>query len=314
MKSNKILALVAAMTLLPSYSAMAASTQGKTDSFEAIKHQVNKWAVPKATLVVMDNDDTISMMSCPDSASTTTCQYLGGAAWFAWQSEQVNSQKSPRVSENFSDLLDISSFLFSISNMVFTRDNVAPVLKELTGNGVRLLVETARGNGDVNATEDQFTNLLVAKETSLKTLIKENSLVLNKNGIASKASPYIPCSNSDMNPITYQNGVMYLAGQDKGSNLRCMLDSYNAQQGKASRVTNIVFIDDTLKNVQSVHNEFLNNKNYTVLSLHYTALAEHKLAFTQGRKAKEYQRVSMERWYKIKSAMELALLEPAIPN
>ncbi len=314
MNSIKYLKIITLVAVLPWHMSFAGSVQGETKSFDTIIKQVNKWAVSDSTLVVMDNDDTLTMMSCPDSTNTQTCQYLGGAAWYAWQEDQITHHKKPRVTENSTDLINISGLLFSLSNMAYTRNNVAKTLNELTNKGVRLLVETARGNGNVAATEAQFSQLNISKNNSLKNLISTNSLNFNQGEIASKASPYIPCENTSMRAITYQNGVMYLAGQDKGSNLKCMLDNYNAQQGIANKITNVIFIDDTLTNVESVQQEFSHSKEYTVLALHYTALAEHKLAFTQGNKAEEYQQVAMHRWYKIKAAMELSLLDPALPE
>ncbi|MBL4661327.1 MAG: hypothetical protein JKY19_13300 [Alcanivoracaceae bacterium] len=37
----------------------------------------------KRTLVVMDDDDTLTMMSCPNQNDAASCQYLGGPAWLA---------------------------------------------------------------------------------------------------------------------------------------------------------------------------------------------------------------------------------------
>jgi hypothetical protein len=314
MNFTKYLKILILFTVLPCNLSLADSVKRETKTFDSITKQVNKWAVPDSTLVVMDNDDTLTMMSCPDRANTQTCQYLGGAAWYAWQEDQIAHNRKPRVAENETDLINVSGLLFSMSNMVYTRKNVASTLNELTNKGVHLLVETARGNGNVTATEAQFSLLNVTKDSTLKSLISSHSLNLNQGGIASKASPYIPCENTSMRAITYQNGVMYLAGQDKGNNLKCMLDSYNAQKGIFNKITHVVFIDDTLKNVTSVQQEFSQSPDYVVLALHYTALATHKSALTKGSKAGEYQQVAMDRWYRIKSAMELSLLDPTLPE
>lgn len=114
---------------------------------------------PENTLVVMDNDDTLTMIACADDQSPSECQYLGGAAWYAWQSELVTAQSAPRVADTSLELIEASDLLFALNTMVYTRDNVPAILARLSSQGVRLMVETARGNQTISATEDQFTDL-----------------------------------------------------------------------------------------------------------------------------------------------------------
>jgi hypothetical protein len=305
--------LLLTLILLPLSNVLAKSIQTASESFTAISHQINTWGVAKSTLVVMDNDDTLTMMSCPDSNNTITCQHLGGAAWFTWQQAQIKNKRDPRVAETETDLIAISGLLFSLSDMEYTAEQVPKTLNTLSRQGVRFLVETARGNGNVSSTERQFSKLSMSSSESLQSFIKQHSLVFSQDNIASKPSPYDPCEDKKMRAITYQNGVMYLAGQDKGKNLKCLLKQYNQQQAVHTKITHIVFIDDTLKNVESVARAFKNSKEYTVNAIHYTALAEHKLALTQGSQASAYQQAAMNRWYKIKSTLELSLLTPALP-
>lgn len=297
--------------ILSFYSTIAfsESSHWTVNSFNDLVTLAKEIDQPYNTLLVMDDDDTISMMDCPDSKRPEQCQYLGGPAWFKWQSDQISQQAHPRVANTFDELLKASSLLFNLNAMVYSQAEVPSVLKTLTQSGVRLLVETARGNSDISATEQQFSRLPLGKSKSFATHLKQNSLLFND--LASKASPYIPCDISTMSPISYRNGAMYLAGQDKGINLQCLLDEFNQQQG-ATKLTQIIFIDDTLKNVISVHKTFKNNPNYQVKALHFNALEKHKAALTTGVYANQHQMNAMQKWEVIKEVLELELNKPIL--
>ena len=322
------LAALSGLIALAPMQAGAASRMESVASFTEMQKKVERIKDPSATLVVMDDDDTLTMMSCPDRKQPETCQYLGGPAWFAWQQAQVQNLAQPRVADSFDELLSASSMLFAVSNMPYTAEDVGPVLNDLASSGVRLLVETARGNADVDATLRQFSALdinlkrkpaePVAPEPiapTLQDLIAENSLLFN--GIASKAGPYMPCDEDTnkeyrLRAISYQQGAMFLSGQNKGVILRCMLDQYNQQPG-VTPVRDVVFIDDTEQNVKDVHEAFKGADAYQVKALHYTRLQAHKNALTKGEMAPVYQDNAMKRWNLIKAVFDGALMNPVAP-
>lgn len=193
--------------------------------------------------------------------------------------------------------------------MVYSQQEVPKVLTKLTKSGVRLLVETARGNTDISATEQQFARLPISKNKTFATHLSQNSLLFNDK--SSKASPYIPCDISTMNMISYRNGAMYLSGQDKGINLKCLLDEFNQQQS-ATKLTQIIFIDDTLANVISVHKAFKNSPNYQVKALHFTALEKHKAALRKGKYANQHQQNATDKWNIIKDVLQSELKKPIL--
>lgn len=307
---KQITAILGFLTLLfiSTLPAYAESSMKAVKSFTEMQKYVEKFKDPTTTLVVMDDDDTLTMMSCPDKNIPETCQYLGGPAWFSWQQAQVEKLAQPRVANSFDELLTVSSLLLSINYMPYTAADVPVVLNKLVASGVRLMVETARGNSNVSATEQQFARLDTnnQKFATLLSLISNNSLKFGKDGMTSKASPYSPCGNR---PVTYRQGSMYLSGQNKGTILRCMLDDYNETEGSTA-ISNVVFIDDTEKNVKNVHKAFEESK-YNVYALHYTALTEHKKALTKGEMAKTYQENAMKRWKAIRKALEGNLQNPS---
>jgi len=74
------------------------------------------------TLIVMDDDDTLTQMACYDGALPFACQYLGGSAWYNWQDSLVKNGivSEYKAAETEGELLKIASLLLSINNMIFT--------------------------------------------------------------------------------------------------------------------------------------------------------------------------------------------------
>ena len=290
---------------------MAGSEMRAVDSFTQMQTLVKKINNPKGTLVVMDNDDTLSTMPCPDPDNPDTCQYLGGAAWFDWQEAQMEAGAQPRVADSFGELLSISGVLFALSYMPYTGEDVPVVVKALADSGVRLLVETARGKEFMNATFNQFSKLPIKDEThdDLLSLISNHSLAFGKDGRPGMVSPFQPCGDASARPIVFQQGAMFLAGQNKGVILKCILDQYNAQPN-AQKITDIVFIDDSEKNVVNVHKAFKDSRDYNVIALHYTALSSHQQALTKGKMAKIYQENATKRWEAIKDVVQSNIMKP----
>jgi hypothetical protein len=265
------------------------------------------------TLIVMDDDDTLTMMQCDEQSDPQKCQYLGGPAWYAWQSNLIkkNDNTEYRVAKTEEELLQISALLLDINDMPYTDSHIPSILASLTDKGAKLLVLTARGHSNLSASESQFTDL-PAHQNSAKnflSFIRDNALKGRKSGIASFAGPTIPSSCQLKRPIAYQQGVMYASGQNKGEMLKCLLG-----ETESGQITKIAFIDDTLKNVEDVYSAYELNKHYNVKAMHYTLLAKHKQALTKGKNANKYQKEAHKRWLAIKHALKKNLLKPAIAN
>lgn len=309
------------------------------------------------TLIVMDDDDTLTMMECADRSEPKSCQFLGGPAWFSWQEnllkqyqsnhpiqqdlnllqqleakngkltkqekelqqeleklakESANTVQPPLVANNMGDLLDIAALLLAINNMPYTEEQEVPsVLKTLTKDQAKLLVLTARGTSNLSATESQFAALTATKAdqkkgitaVSFQELIHRNALNGQKSGIASIAGPFAPCTQSaSARNVSYQEGVMYVSGQNKGEMLKCLLSKTDSSQ-----IKNIFFIDDTLQNVVDVFSAFEGQDQYKVTAMHYTYLKKHKEAF-MGEKA--LQDKANKRWEDVKDSLSAHLKSP----
>ena len=292
-------------------TALADASRLELKSYADLKEAISDFD-PATTLLVFDNDDTISTMPCLDEQ---TCQYLGGAAWFDWQDELLKHDSPYRVAKDFSGLLAISGFIFNATGMQVTDPALPELLSELTDSGMRLIVETARGSDVVNATERQLSALtgVDSQKLDMLSLVKGAALTFSDGDIPSLEGPFLPCAINGARPVTYRQGVMYLAGQNKGLMLKCLLRLYTANQDgrEAMPIRNIVFVDDTPKNVDAVVVAFRNEPDVTVKAFHYSAFDTHKAKLTEGPDAKTLQDRAKARWEHISASIRQALQSPA---
>lgn len=313
MKKPTLLIAVMSLTIVAGCQACADSPVGKAESFQTVLDIARGIDQPHSTLVVMDDDDTLTMMSCPQQTDLETCQYLGGPAWFDWQNDLLKEMGQPRVANDFDELLTIAGLLLATNYMPYTADDVPTVLDELTAMGVRLLTETARGTDTLSATENQFKRLSTPNKAQPTLLAMMNANSPQFAGASGRPSPFQACPNEPTERlISFQQGVTYVSGQDKGTILKCLLDEHNAQAGVAP-IKYVIFIDDTLKNVEQVAAAFEGSKNYEVHALHYIAMHAHKAALTKGDMARAYQRQAADRWNAIRDVLRGQLLNPAMP-
>src|SRR3569623_232893 len=71
-------------------ASFADSTVISANSFKEVQSLLQKAKNPHHVLLALDDDDTLTMMPCP---SPSRCQYLGGPAWFNWQSSLPANSK-----------------------------------------------------------------------------------------------------------------------------------------------------------------------------------------------------------------------------
>ena len=266
-------------------------------------------------LIVMDDDDTLTQVPCTDQSAPATCQYLGGPAWYSWQEGLIGATPaSPyQIADTEDDLIALSAMIFGLMDMGYTDPAIPTMLSDLSagGDGAKMLVLTARGGSDVSPTQTQFADLNMGTGgQSFADFISANGLIAMTSGLPSLASPATlngpsdACSSS--RDMTYADGVMYVAGQNKGTMLHCLLERTDA-----ANVDYIVFIDETLANVKDVAAAFPGGVDEPeVLALHYTRLEAHKAALTDGPDADRLQQIANERWEVIRAALLATLLSP----
>jgi len=285
----------------------AHAIQTNAANYQQLIEIVNNLPSSGNTLLILDDDDTLTMMPCSDAKNPKTCQYLGSSAWFDWQ-ENLPDTSPDRVADSFDGLLIVNALLLNLNNMPYTEANVPMVLSQLTEqNGIQLIIETARMPENSSATVSQFKNLTALNNSNLLSLIDQHALK-GASGRSSLAGSFQPCGDIDAKPVSYEQGVFYVAGQNKGEMLRCLL-----KRTQSNRIKNIVFMDDIQKNVDDVYQAFLNDNHYNVVAVHYTRLDDHKKAFTEGSNAKIYQQAAKRRWENVKRTLTNNLITLALP-
>src|SRR3990167_5464185 len=252
---NKLVRLFFAVLFCCSTTlAVADSTIISLSSFKDVQKLLLEQKHPHQVLLALDDDDTLTMMPCP---SQNHCQYLGGPAWFEWQSTLPADSKD-RIWKSFSQLLDINKLIFTMSRMDVDDPAIPNALKTADKLGVHTLVVSARGYDMMGATEVQFSQDHIFK------LIEKNAIKTNGNHI-SYLGFYLPTAWSDklVRPISYVHGVLYLAGQNKGEMLRQFL----SKTGNAKRIHDIIFVDDTMQNVKDVASAYAKDPAAHVISI-----------------------------------------------
>ena len=322
---NKTMAIcIMLSSLCTGLVAQADATISQAFSFQDIFEKITEGGTVldlSNTLIVMDDDDTLTMMPCPVPASPAGCQYLGGPAWFDWQLGLIARSKDDaetallpgQVAGTNDGLFAIADLLLMLNKMDFADSTIPATLVDLTGLGAQLMVLTARDTESVSATQAQLRGLPInfsAPGQTMLDLIASNAPIWSESGTAnmpgSETSPFCAAHA----PVAYQNGIFFATGQNKGEMLGCFLSKSQSED-----IEKIVFIDDTQSNVRDVYEVFgKSSGRYAVTAIHFTQLSEHKARFLSEAgpgTMNDYQKMATERWDAILSVLHLALIEPA---
>lgn len=254
----------------------------QTDTFaDVVKLYKDLPVDPKTTLMVFDLDDTLITMSQP----------LGSVGWWDWQYDMLKngSDSDALVTKDFQQLVRIQNILFQLVKMEVTDDYVLPLLTDAANQGSTLMGLTARGQEYLSTTLMQLkdnhflvNDKLVFRQSGLKVLGDEASI-----------AGTFKCPQFTREVI-YQQGLMFLSGEDKGEALLCALA--NSKQ----TIKTIIFVDDTKRNIDSMDKAFKNRDDYEVLNVYYTRenAKEHEIQVNP-----EIQQQMSEQWSSIKKTL-----------
>lgn len=298
-KNIRVLCLILG-TFFISTHVFATSQIISANSFNQVRQLILHAKNPHHLLVVLDDDDTLTMIPCPNQKSVALCQYLGGPAWFAWQ--MTLSPSNPQSVGNFSQLLKINTLLLNMSKMPLDDPSIPSALAAAHQVGAHILVATARGYSMLGSTETQF------QQDGILNTIEQNALKTPSDHITFPGY-YFPKpwgKHAQPRRIAYIDGVLYLSGQNKG----VMLQQFLQKMHQTKNITQVIFVDDTFQNVKDVAAAYANISNVNVTSIHFTRLAAHKAALTQGKNAKLFQAAATKQWNQLKTSMKHNLLEP----
>lgn len=227
-------------------------TEYQVDNFAKINNIYTHAALnPKTTLLVFDLDDTLITMTQP----------LGSVGWWDWQAGLLKNgnDSSKLFTSDINQLIRIQNILFQLIKMEVTDENVLPFIHQTTKDGAIIMGLTARGKEHLSATLMQLTDNKFTENDKL--LFKQYSLNLATDKAPVAGNFFCPQFKRE---VIYQDGLMFLSGEDKGQALSCILSS--TQQ----TIQTIIFVDDSVKNTQSVSKSFMNRADINVINILYT--------------------------------------------
>jgi len=176
-------------------------------------------------LVVLDIDNTLLAME----------QDLGSDQWYYWQ--KALEEEDPCNALVVNDRLAVQGALYFASAMRPTQADAARQVQRMQDSGLRVIVLTARGPGFRLAT---FREL------------RRNGFNFWTNAWPPQrgfVEPFIPENGTRL--ATYEDGVLFAAGQNKGKVLKTMLEMSGLGNPRV-----IVMADDKQANLKEVMGAF----------------------------------------------------------
>ena len=259
----------------------------QTDTFADIAARYKELRVdPKSTLMVFDLDDTLITMSHP----------LGSVGWWDWQHElQKNGSHSDKLfTKDYQQLVRIQNILFQLVKMKVTDEYVIPFLKDAANQGTTLMGLTARGKEHLSATLMQLKDNQFMRDEKL--LFQKNGLKIN-NKTSVAGNFHCPQFTRE---VIYQQGIMFLDGEDKGDALLCFLAKTKQD------IKTIIFVDDAKKNIVSMDKSFANRNDLLVLNVFYTKENAKELEIQTN---PNLQAQLFEQWNLIKKNLNDVIIE-----
>lgn len=204
-----------------------------TDVYSYITHNVDN----TSTLIVFDIDNTLIM---PPT-------HLGSDQWF-YAEYNKNIQQGLNKKKAIEQILPLNKHLQDNIIMQAIEKNTAPLIQNLQKKDFTVIALTARPTNLADISIRQLKNVGIDFSRSIPY---DHPLQLNYN-----------------NEVSYQNGIIFCTGKDKGKALVTFLYYIDYQPKK------IVFVDDKLKNIHNIERAVC-GQDYPFIGLHYTYLENY---------------------------------------
>lgn len=241
-------------------------------------------------LIVFDIDNTL----------LASKQNFGSDQWYEWQSDLIKKNELENaVATDITGLLTVQANLYSLGRMRTTQLNTSSIVSAIQEQGISVVALTARGPVNRDATlRELIANKIDMKRTSLGA----------GNGIAGRFFPLNPdhphlyglTKNEVLQfkltkprKISYEHGIIMVAGQHKGAMLRTIL------QRTFATPEVVIFIDDKEKNVRSI-DDGLSPLGIEVFALRYSGEDQTVANFKASNKAK-----SIKAWEKLNTTLQI---------
>lgn len=190
-------------------------------------------------LLIFDIDNTLLTMP----------QFLGSDQWFNYHAGQITAGKDPDFAA-FSDLIAVQTTLFSLGSMHPTQSDVGSLIEKANNAGIDIYLLSARGPELYSVTKRELGRNSIAFQAPVACSFVICSLG-GSYGDSEIRHAIMAAGGTAQTPsyreIVMRDGVMMVAGQDKGTMLRVLLAALLPKT-----YDQIIFVDDTQKNIDAV--------------------------------------------------------------
>ncbi len=215
-------------------------------------------------LVVYDFDNTLMAMD----------QDIGSDQWYNWQSELIRNKKMKfAVATTRGGLFDVHYKIFALGKMHVVESQIPRVVKEIQQMKIKSIILTSRGSVLRNDVETELGDADMEFKSS----------AFGPSG--GYPSTFLPEGIENAREISYMDGILMGSGQNKGKILKSVLKKAQAQ------FKVIIFLDDTLKNIENMENELKNEVE--LYTFHYTHEQDRVEQFNkdQSKAKREWQKI-----------------------
>lgn len=244
----KLRTLASVCTLLFATNTFADVVVKDTDKFQDIANKVSALtAKAENPLVVIDIDNTL----------LTSSSDLGGDIWYQWQRGKldVKPAEAAKVDCLFQDSIGL---LYELIPMKTIEDNVPAMVRDWQDKGVTVMALTSRSPNYRYATEREMYR---------------NQFDMTISPLKEKGSDTTPVYiDNPKRALSYINGIMMTTGMNKGTMLKYVLDKTD------QTFSEIVFIDDSQKNVVNMEKAYKNDDSVDMTIYHYTKVEDDRTA------------------------------------
>jgi hypothetical protein len=251
-----------------------------TDSISEVQNFVTKKKTElgaESILVVFDFDNTLMAMDTD----------VGSDQWYQWQSELIKKgEKKSAVASSRGELFNLHYKMLALGDMHPVEANMADVVKAIQEMKVKSFILTSRGSELRNDIEIELVR---------GGMDFTDSAPGPKGGYT---GTYLPEGIEHPREVSYQSGILMGSGQNKGVILKNFLKKIGA------KYKTIIFVDDTLRNIENVENEYKDDK--TLTSFYYTHEEKRVQKFEKDKSQ------AIKEWKALKPALDLFSKESLI--
>ena len=234
---------------------------------QVITKEINSLNQIKPSLSNLHSTDTLFVFDIDNTLLTETGNhyYIGSPMWFNWQVEQINTQGKYAVVSQLNDLYPFNNY----------------VLQHLSTKVCEKSTEGTRGTTDFfnYLKEHNYDVIAATARDNAKAVFDATYKQLAAARLASALSENIHIANAEqLGTNTYfDKGLLMLRGQNKGQFVYALLK----QSNKLSRFKNVIFVDDTEKNIVAFTDYFkANAPGINVYAYHYNHELQEVKYFT----------------------------------